>query len=74
MFVEYMSEEVRQSTGSQSVNADKTNNLVGNFVRKPIQMNTASIYGHYQIKETCNDFSKASKDETKQKGDLGFDI
>ena len=69
-----MSETVKQSQGSQSVNADKTNNLVSNLVRKQMQINTASIYDSYKPKGTCNDFSGVSQDETKSKSDLGLDI
>ena len=69
-----MSETVKQSQGSQSVNADKTNNLVSNLVHKQMQINTASIYDSYKPKGTCNDFSGVSQDETKSKSDLGLDI
>ena len=69
-----MSETVKQSAASQSVNADKTNNLVGNVVHKQMQINTASIYDSYKPKGTCNDFSGVSQDETKSKSDLGLDI
>ena len=69
-----MSETVKQSAASQSVNADKTNNLVNNLVRKQMQINTASIYDSYKPKGTCNDFSGVSQDETKSKSDLGLDI
>ena len=70
-----MPEEVRQSTGSQSVNTDRSNNLVGHIANSSsIRKDMAALFDHYELKETCNDFSKASKDETKQKGDLGLDI
>ena len=69
-----MSETVKQSAASQSVNADKTNNLVNNLVHKQMQINTASIYDSYKPKGTCNDFSGVSQDETKSKSDLGLDI
>ena len=69
-----MTETVKQSAASQSVNADKTNNLVRNLVHKQMQINTASIYDSYKPKGTCNDFSGVSQDETKSKSDLGLDI
>ena len=69
-----MSETVKQSTGSQSVNADKTNNLVGNFVHKLIQKNTAALFDNYKERGVSNDFSGVSQDETKSKSDLGLDI
>ena len=69
-----MSETVKQSAASQSVNADKTNSLVSNLVHKQMQINTASIYDSYKPKGTCNDFSGVSQDETKSKSDLGLDI
>lgn len=69
-----MSETVKQSTGSQSVNADKTNNLVGNFVHKPIQMNTTELFNNYKERGVANDFSGVSQDETRSKSDLGVDI
>lgn len=69
-----MSETVKQSTGSQSVNADKTNNLVGNLVHKPIQMNTAALFNNYKKRGVANDFSGVSQDETKSKSDLSMDI
>ena len=69
-----MSETVKQSQGSQSVNADKTNNLVGNLVHKPIQMNTAALFNNYKKRGVANDFSGVSQDETKSKSDLSMDI
>lgn len=69
-----MSETVKQSTGSQSVNADKTNNLVGNLVHKPMQINTAALFNNYTKRGIANDFSGVSQDETKSKSDLGLDI
>jgi len=69
-----MSETVKQSKGSQSFNADKTNNLVGGLVGNPLQLNTAALYDSYKPKGTCNDFSGVSQDETKSKSDLGLDI
>ena len=73
----YMSEEnetVKQSNGTQSINADKTN-LIGNIsVRKPIRFNTSDIFNGYKEKETCNDFSGVSQEETKSKSDLSLDI
>ena len=68
-----MPETVKQSTGSQSVNADKSN-LVGNPVRKPIQMDTAALFNNYKERGVSNDFSGVSQDETKSKSDLGLDI
>ena len=69
-----MSETVKQSAASQSVNADKTNNLVGNVVHKQIQMNTAALFNNYKERGVANDFSGVSQDETKSKSDLGLDI
>ena len=68
-----MTEEVKQSQGSQSVNADKSN-LVGNPVRKPIQMDTVALFNNYKERDVANDFSGVSQDETKSKSDLGLDI
>lgn len=68
-----MPEEVRQSTGSQSVNADRTNNSVRNSVRKPIQMNTAALFNNYKERGVANDFSKQSQ-EAEQKLQKGMDI
>ena len=69
-----MSETVKQSKGSQSFNADKTNNLVGNLVHKPMQINTAALFNNYKERGVANDFSGVSQDETKSKSDLGLDI
>ena len=69
-----MSEEVKQSQGSQSVNVDKSN-LVGQMsARKPIQFNTAALFDNYKERDVANDFSGVSQDETKTKSDLGLDI
>ena len=69
-----MSETIKQSTERQSINADKTNNLIGNLVHKPIQMNTGMLFNNYKERGVSNDFSGVSQDETKSKSDLGLDI
>ena len=58
-----MPEDVRQSTESHSFNADRTNNLVGNLVRKPIQMPAEDIFNNYKPKESCNNFSKVKEEQ-----------
>lgn len=69
-----MSETIKQSTERQSINADKTNNLIGNLVHKPIQMNTGMLFNNYKERGVVNNFSGVSQDETKSKSDLGLDI
>ena len=69
-----MSETIKQSTERQSINVDKTNNLIGNLVHKPIQMNTGMLFNNYKERGVSNDFSGVSQDETKSKSDLGLDI
>jgi len=69
-----MSETVKQSQGSQSFNADRTNNLVGNLVHRQVPINTAELFNNYEKRDVANDFSGVSQDETKSKSDLGLDI
>ena len=58
-----MPETVKQSTGSQSVNADRSNNSVGNFVHKSIQMNTDALFNNYKERGVANDFSKVKEEQ-----------
>ena len=70
-----MTEEVRQSAGSQSVNADRSNNLVGHIANSSsIRNDMAALFNNYKPKGTCNDFSGVSQEETKSKSDLLLDI
>jgi hypothetical protein len=69
-----MPEEVRQSTGSQSVNADRSNNLVRNIANSSsIRNDMAALFNHYEERNVSNDFSRQSQ-ETEQTLQKGMDI